>query len=170
VITPKREPATSAIGHFTALCLGKESMKSNSDSFGAYLSIDHRTPFEIAVNLRDRFAELRCRGLELKMQETALVRLIEVCEEARGEIDAKSNATLDGQTFTTRVECDSETPLTWSSVGDAVELRWGNIVMTVTGPALVALIKGARIARSGLEQLPVFVRDDTENASLSNRE
>lgn len=136
---------------------------------GTYLSIDHRTQLEIAVNLRDETAEIRCPGLEMKMHEHVLGRLIEICEQAQPEIDAISNCVLGDEIVTTRIECASEIPLTWSRVGDLVELGLGTVVIRATGPALAALTRGARIAYSGLKQHLASARDNVDNSSLSDQ-
>jgi hypothetical protein len=140
-------------------------MKQHENCPSTYLSIDHRTQLEIAVNLRDSTVELRCAGLEMKMHERVLGRLIDACEQAQAEIDITANRVLSGETVTTRVECDNETPLAWSKVGDLMELTCGTVVMQVTRPALAALIRGARLAHSGLKQHLAAARGNADNIS-----
>jgi len=160
----------AAYGPVYAWCLrGGESVNQNGSCPSVHLSIDHGTQLEIAVNLRDATVELRCPGLEMKMQEYVLGRLIEICEQAQVEIEATPDSALCGQAVATRVECDRETPLTWSKAGDLVELMCGTVIIQVTGPALAALIRGARIAYSGLRQHLASAKGDAGNTPQSHQ-
>lgn len=123
-------------------------------NIGACLSIDHTTPVEISVDLHEESAELRCPGVDVYLNKSALDHLIEICELLVPKVDVATDRVFRGAPVTTWLECDKETRWEYSQsrAGTFVELRSGTVSMAVTGPALAALLKDARIARDGLEQ------------------
>lgn len=139
------------------------------NDFVTCLKIDRRTPVQLEVV--DDFAKLEFLGTEVEMCSESLQQLIACAERALPRLGETSRRGFAQRKYvSTWIRCDPMAPPDCLHLGEALEMIWGPLVLTLDKAVLPDLIRRGHAAHAELvERLADSTDDESDMASWSPR-